>query len=779
MDLASFDPLSLASLDDPYPVFKRLRDESPVHRVEGRKLWLVTRYDDVLAATRNHTDFSSTGGVGLDWNPRPMMPMYDPPEHSRMRRIVAKHFTPAHVATLAPSVEALAVRLVDEAVARGTVDLVEDIALPLSLGTIAELLGIDGGDRVELRRWSRGTVDDLAGGLAGVEARKVDELRREFNVFLKSLIERRRAQHGAGTDVISRLVAASEEERLTSQELVAFCVLLMVAGHETTANAISNGVLALLQHPEQAALVRRDPALVPALAEEAVRFDGPVLSFFRNTLRPVKLRDVTIPEGEKVMVAFASANRDERRFPEPDAFRLDRGTTDHLGYGAGVHFCLGAALARLQLTTAFRVLLERTTAMHAAGAPTRWASVLFRGMRALPVRLEGVRAQASVPAPPPVTPVVHSAPFQTVPFEIAVSDVVLDDVRERLARTRWPSQVDFSGWDYGTEVGYLQELVGYWRDRFDWRAHERSLNELGHYRATFDDQTIHYVRVKGGGKTPLLLLHGWPGPFREFARIMGPLAAAGHDLVVASLPGFLYSSAPKERGMGTMKMADVFHRLMRHLGHDRFGVVGEDWGAGVASRMGLTEPDRVSGIHLNMPHENPPRESMRSLTPEERTWLKSMSRVRDKELSHFPIFERRPQSIAYGLNDSPAGLAGLLVEKYRAWSDCEGDVERVFSKDDLLVNTMLYWTTGTIASSLRVYFESKQLPWWLYPNERIEVPTAIALTKKEFVQPPRAWIERIYNLQRLTHFPSGGHFSAWEEPALYAADIVAFFSETT
>lgn len=778
MDLARVDPLSLAFLDDPYPAFALLRNESPVHLVEGRKLWVVTRHEDVLAVTRNHTDFSSTGGVGLDWNPRPMMPMYDPPEHSRMRRIVAKHFTPAHVATLAPSVEALAARLVDEAVARGTVDLVEDIALPLSLGTIAELLGVDGGDRAELRRWSRGTVDDLAGGLTGVEARQVDELRREFNVFLKSLIERRRTQRSTGTDVISRLVAANEDEKLTAQELVAFCVLLMVAGHETTANAISNGVLALLQHPEQAALVRRDPSLVPALAEEAVRFDGPVLSFFRNTLRPVKLGDTTIPEGAKVMVAFASANRDERRFPDPDAFRLDRGATDHLGYGAGIHFCLGAALARLQLTTAFRVLLERTTGLTTTGTPTRWASVLFRGMRSLPIRLEGATTRTNVPAPAPASQrIMPSAPFQTVPFEIAVEDDVLDDLGERLAKARWPDQVDHAGWDYGTEVGYLKELVGHWRDGFDWRAHERTLNELPHFRATVDDQTIHYVHVRGGGKIPLLLLHGWPGPFREFTRIIGPLAAAGHDLVVASLPGFLWSSAPKERGMGTMKMAEVFLRFMKGLGYDEYGVVGEDWGAGVASRMGLVGARHVRAIHLNMPHENPPRESMRSITPEERAWLKSMGRVRDKELSHFPIFERRPQSIAYGLNDSPIGLAALLVEKYRAWSDNDGDVERVFSKDDLLVNTMLYWTTGSIASSLRVYFESKQLPWWLYPNERIEVPTAIALTKKEFVRPPRAWIERIYNLQRLTDLPSGGHFSAWEEPVRYAEDIVEFFNQ--
>lgn len=793
MELTSLDPLSPTFLVDPYPMFARLRDEAPLHFVPSRNLWIVTRYADVLAVARNHAAFSSTGGVGYDWNQRPMMPMYDPPEHTRMRRIVAKHFTPSFVSKLTPVVEKLVEDLIDEALERGSVDVVRDIALPLSLGTIAEILGVRPGERARLRRWSQGTIEDLAGGLEGAEARRVDELRREFNVFLRSLIEERRASaKGAGAaagDVITLLVAASDDERLTSQELVAFCVLLMVAGHETTANAISNGVLALLEHPDQCRALRANPSLVPSLVEEVVRYDSPVLSFFRNTLTDVTMHGVTIPAKSKVMVAFASANRDERHFPDPDLLRIDREANDHMGYGAGIHFCLGASLARLQMTTLARALVRRTRAIELDGAAKRWANVLFRGMRELPVRLEaapGIPARSSAdPRPAAAPPQPAAAAFESEPFTIHVEDAVLDDLRGRLEKARWPDQIEWAGWDYGSDLGFMRGLVDHWLHRYDWRAQERALNAVPHFRARIEDLTVHFSHIRSKAPTtkpPLLLIHGWPGPFREFNKILDPLTSAegadgGFDLVVASLPGFPFSSAPRERGMGTMKMGGVFQRLMAGLGYERYGIVGEDWGAGVASRMAFTAPERVVGIHLNMPHENPAREDMAALTPEERAWLREMGKVRDKELTHFPIFQRRPQSIAYGLNDSPVGLAALLVEKYRAWSDCDGDVERRFSKDDLLTNVMLYWVTGTIGSSLRVYFESKQLPWWLGKGERIAVPTAIALTKKEFLQPPRKWIERVYDLERLTHIPAGGHFGAWEEPLAYAADIRAFFAD--
>ena len=437
-------------------------------------------------------------------------------------------------------------------------------------------------------------------------------------------------------------------------------------------------------------------------------------------------------------------------------------------------------LARLELTATFRALLSRTKSIEPDGRHERWASVLFRGMRRLPVRLIP-HGDAPDVKPPSLIP-QSSRSFSVEPFKIDVGDDVLADVRRRLEATRWPDQIQWAGWDYGTELGYMRQLVSYWLDHYDWRAQEKLLNAQPHHRACIDGQNVHFLRIpaaRPSSRPPLLLLHGWPGPYREFTKISELLANdddGGFELIIASLPGFLFSSPVTERGMGPREMAEVMKRLMEGLGYAKYGVVGEDWGAGVASRMAFTAPDRVVGIHLNMPHENPAREDMANLTPEERAWLRAMGRVRDHELSHFPIFPRRPQSISYGLNDSPVGLAGLLVEKYRAWSDCDGDVEKRFSKDDLLTNVMLYWATGTIASSLRIYFEAKQLPWWLGAGERIEIPTAIALTKKEFVQPPRRWIERVYDLRRLTHIPKGGHFGAWEVPGPYADDIRAFFT---
>jgi len=784
MSLRDLDPLSPSFLEDPYASFRLLRDEAPVHFVESRKMWIVTRYDDIVAAARNPAVFSSTGGVGYDWNQRPMMPMYDPPEHTRMRRIVARHFTPAAINAFKPRVQALVDDIVARALEAGDVDVVNDIALPLSLGTVAELLGIPPSLRAQLRRWSQGTVEDLAGGLAPIAGRRVDELRREFNVYLRSLIEERRAALSRPTesiDVITALVAAGEDEKLTSRELVAFCVLLLVAGYETTVNAISNGVLALLEHPDELAKLRREPGLLRNAVEEIVRYDSPVLSFFRNTLSDTTLSGQTIPKGSKVMLAFASANRDERKFPDPDVFRIDREPGEHLAYGSGVHFCLGAPLARLQLMGIFGALVQHVGTIEMASKPPRTASVLFRGVKTFPVHItpagQPPLARESAPSLDVRRALAPTPKLEVVPFRVHAEDDVLDDLKTRLARVRWPDEIEWAGWDYGTSLGYLRTLVEHWRDRYDWRTHEAKVNELPQFRARIDDLDVHFVHVRSPKPTapPLLLLHGWPGPFWLFSRLVAILRNEPRDLVVGSLPGFPFSSAAHTRGMGTMKMAEVFVKLMSGLGYDRYGIVAEDWGAGVASRIGLAHPARVVGLHLNMPHENPPRDQMGQLSEEERAWLREMGRFRGRELTHFPVHERQPQSLAYGLTDSPVGLCGWLVDKYRAWSDSDGDVETAFSKDDLLTNVMLYWLSGSIASSIRVYYESRQLPWFLASGERIDVPTAIALTKHELVQPPRRWIERVYNLERLTHVPAGGHFGAWEQPTAIADDVRAFF----
>jgi cytochrome P450/pimeloyl-ACP methyl ester carboxylesterase len=790
MHLDELDPLSPHFLADPYRNFRRLRDESPIHHVASRNMWVITRYDDVIAAARNTAVFSSTGGVGYDWNQRPMMPMKDPPDHTVMRRMVARHFTVNAISAFAPRVESLVQDVLARALERRDVDFVNDIAVPLSLGTMAELLGVPREVRKHLRRWSQGTIEDLAGALAPIPARRVDELRREFNAQLRTMIEERRAtrhQKKTAIDVISVLVAAAEEDgALTQSELVAFCVLLFVAGYETTVNAMANGMLALIDNPAELEKLREDRMLLANGVEEMTRYDGPVLSFFRNTLSDVKFGDKTIPRGAKVMLAFAAANRDERKFPKAHSFQVDRDGIDHLAYGSGVHFCLGAALARLQMRSLFAGILAHVGEVKLRGEPVRTSSVLFRGVRSMPVTLKPARtsmlltARESAPSLAVAAPVEGPIEFEPRPYQLAVKEEVLLDLKQRLAQTRWPDEVEWAGWDYGTSVRYLKELVGYWQDGFDWRAQEAKLNALPQFLARVGDLDIHYVHLQAKRPTkkpPLLLLHGWPGSYWLYSRIAPTLRDAGHDVVIASLPGFPGSSAPRTRGMGTVAVAELLTSLMVGIGYNRFGVVGEDIGASVASRIGLVHPQKTVGLHLNMPFENPPRDQMKELTEEERAWLKSQGRFRDKELTHLFVHERQPQSMSFGLADSPVGLAGWFIDKFRSWSDSRGDVERRFSKDDLLTNVMLYWVHNSIGSALRLYYESRQMAWFLASGERIETPTAIALCKHELLQPPRRWIERAYNLQRLTHFPVGGHFGAWEEPTLVAEDICAFFGE--
>jgi len=387
IDLSRYDPFSKEAIGDPYSHHRALRDQAPCHFVESRNLYVVSRFDDVVAVCRNHAVFSSTGGVGFDWNPRPMMPMYDPPEHTRMRRMVAKHFTPLAVARFESKVETIVEELLAPALERGDTDFVNDIALPLSLGTIASLLGVPKDLHGDFRRWSQGVVDDLAGGLPPAEAARVEALRRDFIAFLKDLTKQRAASAGSG-DVVSLLCAAQEDEKLSPKEVLAFCVLLLVAGFETTVNAIANAALALMDHQEQHDKLYADPSLVESFVEEAIRYDGPVQSFFRNTLVDHELHGVRIPSGVKVMVLFGSANRDERHYREPDTFRIERNPTDHVGFGVGVHYCLGAPLARMQMTALTRALIARKRRLVPNGPVARTGSVLFRGAKHLPVRLE-------------------------------------------------------------------------------------------------------------------------------------------------------------------------------------------------------------------------------------------------------------------------------------------------------------------------------------------------------------------------------------------------------
>jgi cytochrome P450 len=386
-DLDALDPFDAEITRDPYRVYELLRDRSPCHRMRQRDVWVVSRYDDVVSVLKNHAVFSSTGGVGPDWVQQPMMPMYDPPQHTRLRRLVSRHFTPKAVKALAPYIEARTDRLLDALLEKGRGDLVKEFAVPLSLGVIADLIGIPKQSMDDFRRWSAGIIEGLAGDLHPDAAARVETLRREFVQYLRELTQQRKARALGSNDIISLLLHAEDEDSLTSSEVIAFCVLLLVAGFETTANGIANAVLALMQNPTQFALLRADPELAAGVVEETVRHNCPVQSFFRNTLQPAEVSGVSIPEGMKVRVLFGSANRDPRHFSQPDAFLITRDAADHIGFGAGIHVCLGAALARLEMNIAISALVRRTRSIAADGDAVIVGSTLFRGISQLPVTL--------------------------------------------------------------------------------------------------------------------------------------------------------------------------------------------------------------------------------------------------------------------------------------------------------------------------------------------------------------------------------------------------------
>ena len=372
------------------------------------------------------------------------------------------------------------------------------------------------------------------------------------------------------------------------------------------------------------------------------------------------------------------------------------------------------------------------------------------------------------------------------PFAVSLPQETLDDLRERLARTRWPDEVRDAGWDYGTNLAYLKELVGYWTNGFDWRAQERAMNRYSHYRAKVDGFGIHLIREPGKGRDPLplIILHGWPACFLQMLPIIplladpagyGGNAADSFDVVVPDLPGYGFSDRPREKGMTVAKIADLFHRLMTsELGYRRFAVRGSDIGAGVAVQLALRHPDSVIGLHLSGTNPSVPFVPP-DLTPAEEQFIRDAENWRNAESGYAQEQATKPQTLAFGLSDSPAGLSAWIVEKYRAWSDCDGDVERRFSKDELLAILTVYWVTGTIASSIRLYYESThdQAASW----GRVKVPTAMAMLPKDMFPTPREWAGRWVDLQRFTVLPRGGHFGELEEPELLAKDIREFFRD--
>lgn len=384
--LAGFDPFSLEYLANPYSTLALIRQTSPALYVERYGFFLITRYEDVVHASRRHDIFSSTGGVGIEWKSRPMMPMYDPPKHTQLRRIVQPFFTPKAVQAYAAAVRTAAEEAVDRVLAGGPLDVIREVAEPISLVTLATILGIPKEHQADLRRWADNTMADLAGGASNEEAERLELGRREFVGYLRATIEQRR--QSKSEDLISVLLRANDAERLTEKEVLAFCVLLLVAGFEPSASAIGNVCRALALHvPELDALPSGEEELSIA-GDELLRWDSPVQAFFRNTMAETTVGGVAIPKDAKVMIHFAAANRDPSVFRDPDVLDLHRNPNPHIAFGAGIHHCLGAPLARLQVSTFLSVLRAKVRHLEMVETARRHDNLLFRGLGHARMRFE-------------------------------------------------------------------------------------------------------------------------------------------------------------------------------------------------------------------------------------------------------------------------------------------------------------------------------------------------------------------------------------------------------
>jgi pimeloyl-ACP methyl ester carboxylesterase len=355
----------------------------------------------------------------------------------------------------------------------------------------------------------------------------------------------------------------------------------------------------------------------------------------------------------------------------------------------------------------------------------------------------------------------------------AVSDAVLDDLRARLQRTRWPSVIEGQGWARGTDLDYLGELVDYWRTGFDWRAQESALNRFTHERVEVSDLSLHQIheRSADGDAPAVILLHGWPDSFLRYLKVL-PLLEGFHR-VVPSLPGFGFSERPTTPGWNSMRMADAIAELMTVNGYDRFIVSGGDVGSSVAEQLARRHADRLIALHLtDVPYGHLFSVDQAQLTEAERAYLDAGQAWGMREGAYAMIQSTKPTTAAVGLADSPAGLAAWIVEKLRSWSDCDGQVERRFSRDEILTWVTLYWVTNTIGSSFLPYIEYDRSS-----DAKMTVPTGVTIFPKDLVPAPREFVERFFTIVRWTELPTGGHFTAWEEPEAFAGELIALAEE--
>ena len=379
------------------------------------------------------------------------------------------------------------------------------------------------------------------------------------------------------------------------------------------------------------------------------------------------------------------------------------------------------------------------------------------------------------------------------PFRIELPGDVLSDLRRRLEHTRWPCDVEGSDWSAGTDSEYLKELAAYWLGTYDWEKHQTALNQLSHFRTEVDGIGIHFIHERGKGPNPfpIILTHGYPDSFLRFVKVIpmltdpasfGGRAEDAFDVVVPDLPGYGFSDKPAGHGM-IFQVHDLWAQLMTEkLGYGRFGAHGGDWGSTVTEQLARSHADAVVAIHLTDVPFWHLFQKPKDPSPAEKKLFKHNEEWIQKEGAYALIQSTKPQSLAAGLNDSPAGLAAWLVEKFRAWSDCDGSIESRFTKDELLTQIMVYWATQSIGTSFLPYFDYANAGTLTWIKEGIKgrtgsskVPAAFALFPKDISRPPREWAERSFNVQRWTEMPRGGHFAAMEEPGLLAEDIRTWF----
>ncbi|WP_273734531.1 epoxide hydrolase family protein [Mycolicibacterium septicum] len=359
------------------------------------------------------------------------------------------------------------------------------------------------------------------------------------------------------------------------------------------------------------------------------------------------------------------------------------------------------------------------------------------------------------------------------PFRIAIPDADLDDLKQRLNRTRWPEAECVEDWTQGIPLDYTKDLASYWANEYDWRARETALNRFDHFTTEIDGLDIHFIHQRSGREDafPLLITHGWPGSIVEFHKVIEPLTEAGFDVVCPSLPGYGFSGKPRATGWGIGKTAQAWDTLMTRLGYDRYGAQGGDWGAAVTTQIGRNVGSCV-GIHVNMPIAQPPAEGIGEMTEDLQAALARIEYYRKWDSGYMKQQSTRPQTVGYGLVDSPVGQLAWIVEKFWSWMDCDGNPESVVSRDEMLDNVMLYWLTASAASSARLYWESANT---FAGGEYVSLPTGIASFPLEILRAPRSWCETGYNVTHFTTMPRGGHFAAFEQPELFVEDVKTFF----